>query len=179
MSGPPRVLLLAGLPGVGKTTLARHLAPALDAAVLNRDDIRDRIFPERYLDYGAAQNEVATRTLLGVLGHLLAHFRPPFTIVDGKPFSRRREVRAVHGLVTRRGAALAILHCVAPPETVAARLERDLGQEERHVRARRNPGKAEVIRRAFEPIDLPHLVVDTSGPPEAVAAACLARLGHR
>lgn len=168
----PVVVLLVGLPGVGKTELARHLAPLLDAVVLNRDDIRDRIFPERHLDYSAAQNEVATRTLLAVLDYLLAApARPACTIVDGKPFSRRHEIHAVRDLALRHGARLVVLHCIAPPDLVARRLRRDMG-DAHQPRALRDPAKADRIRSTFEPIDLPHSLVDTSAPPAEVAARC-------
>lgn len=171
-----RVILLVGLPGVGKTTLARELAPALNAVLLNRDDIRDAIFPARFLDYTPEQNEVATRSMLSVLDYLLLHATPPVVIIDGKPFSRRAEIRAVHDLVVGRSAELVILHCVAPESVVAQRLRCDL-KDERHARASRDPAKAERIRQVFEPIDLPHCTVDTTAPPSVIAKMLLQDLG--
>jgi predicted kinase len=60
-SSPPLVVAIGGLPGVGKTTLARALAPGLGVApgavVLRADDIRKRLAglaPEVPLDPGAA-----------------------------------------------------------------------------------------------------------------------------
>ena len=101
----PLVLLLAGLPGAGKTTLAHRLAPEIDAVILSRDDIRDAIFPQHYLDYTTEQNKVATDALLRVLDYLLERPRPPYVIVDGKPFSRREEISEVKALVDGRARA--------------------------------------------------------------------------
>lgn len=175
MSAPPqpRVLLLVGLPGVGKTALARALAPRLDAVLLNRDDIRDAIFPERYLDYSPEQNEVATATMMQVLDYLLAHPRPPFVIVDGKPFSRAHEITAVRGHVERHGGELTIIHCVAADAVIDTRLRSDLDRDPRNVHAQRNPEKAARIRADFEAIEGPHITLDTSGAPEEVLANCL------
>lgn len=168
------VILLAGLPGAGKTRLARSLAPEIGAVILNRDQIRDAIFPEAYLDYSAEQNEVATATLLRVLEYLLARPRPRFVILDGKPFSRRDEIAAVKARVDAHGAELVIFHCVAAPEVIADRLRSDLA-DPRNVRARRNPEKAAQIHGMFQQIELPHITIDTGRPASVVLGDCL---GH-
>lgn len=169
---PCLVVLLAGLPGVGKTTLARVLAPRIGADILSRDDMRDAIFPERHLDFSAAQNEVATRTLLDVLEYVLRHSPPTAIVVDGKPFSQRREIEAVAARVAACGADMAIIHCIAPAEEITRRLENGL-KNPRNVKAERNPEKAERIRREFEPINRPHLELDTSRAFGDVVAAAI------
>lgn len=40
-------ILIMGLPGAGKTTLARHLAPRLNAVHYNADDVRANVRPDR------------------------------------------------------------------------------------------------------------------------------------
>ena len=41
-----RKILIMGLPGAGKTTLARELAPLLNAVTLNADEVRAHINPD-------------------------------------------------------------------------------------------------------------------------------------
>ncbi len=77
---PPFVLALGGLPGVGKSTLARALAPGLGAApgavILRSDEIRKRqhgAAPEQRLPepaYGAAANQAVADELLDAAGRV-------------------------------------------------------------------------------------------------------------
>ncbi len=173
----PLILLMVGLPGAGKTTLARQLAPRIGAVILSRDEIRDAIFPEGFLDYSSEQNQVGTNALFGVLTYLLLRPRPEFIIVDGKPFSRKAEIEHVKEIADRSGAGLLIFHCVAPSEVIAARLQSGLA-DPRNVRAERHPEKAARIREKFDPIELPHVTIDTSNPPSAVLEECLRQVAR-
>ena len=168
-----RVMLLVGLPGAGKTRLAQGLAPRIGATVLNRDDIRDAIFPNRYLDYSKTQNAVATRTLLAVLDYLLCHPEPKSVIVDGKPFSRAAEIAEMRALVEGHSAHLTIIHCITDQNVIESRLSRDLSSDPRNACAQRNAAKAQRIRRSFDPIQGTHITIDTGAAPEVVVASCL------
>ena len=39
------IIIICGLPGVGKTTLAKNLAPKINASILSSDKIRKELFP--------------------------------------------------------------------------------------------------------------------------------------
>ena len=105
------LVVMAGLPGTGKSVLARQLAKELDADVLDRDEIRDGIFPARFLDYSAEQNELASQVLYGAAEYILERQPQRVLIFDGRPFSRRAQLDVVCDLAVRLQQALRVIYC--------------------------------------------------------------------
>ncbi len=156
-------VLLAGLPGVGKSTLAQALASQLDATVLDRDLIRDRLFPAQDLDYSPEQNELASQVTYQVAEYIAVRHPDRILILDGRPFSQRTQIDEIRELANRTQHPLRIIYLWAPDELVADRLEHDLRIRQDYA-ANRNMEKYRRIRRRFEPIDAEHLSLDTSAP---------------
>lgn len=157
------IVLLTGLPGTGKSYLARNLASALGADVLDRDAVRDKIFPEHDLDYSPEQNELASQVTYRVAEYILSRDPARLIILDGRPFSRREQVEEVARLADEVGHRLRIVHCTAPEAVVRERLAHDLSHGKNRD-ADRTVEKYLRIKRTFDPLVLPHLVVDTSQP---------------
>jgi len=172
------ILLLAGLPGVGKTTIARALAPALHATILNRDTIRDALFLPEDLDYSAQQNHIATHTLLQVAEYLAGRNPQRTLILDGRPMSRASQIDQIAQIAEKTGHDLRILHCIAPPELIAARLSAELAVPAATPVDDRLT-KTIGIARDFQPIIRSHLVVDTSLAPEENIPSILAWLASQ
>lgn len=166
------IVVMAGLPGTGKSWLARQIAHALPhVTVLDRDAIRDAIFPPADLDYSDAQNELASQVTYQVAEYILARHADRIIILDGRPFSKAVQFEPVQRLAQRTGHRLKVILCHAPEAVVAQRLESDfVAADAQRRRAGRTMEKYYRIKRAFEPIALPHLSVDTS-QPHAVARA--------
>jgi predicted kinase len=157
------LILMCGLPGAGKSWLAGELIKVIEADILDRDVIRDRIFPPDLLDYSAAQNELASRVSYQVAEYILARHPKRIIILDGRPFSRRKQIEVVQKLAGRLGQILKVLYCWAPDEVVLQRLAEDFAATH-NVAAGRNKTKYERIKREFEPLLIDHLEVDTSQP---------------
>lgn len=114
----PTLLMLAGLPGTGKTTLAYALARQLGWPVLNKDNINAVL-----LNTGMAQTEAAPLAyqLLFTLAEDLIVGQHISVILDSagrQPFILERTT----DIAQHCGARLKIIRCVAPQAVRAQRL---------------------------------------------------------
>jgi aminoglycoside phosphotransferase family enzyme/predicted kinase len=182
----PLLLLLGGLPGTGKSTLAAALAPRLAMVAVNSDVVRKRraglkpttrraAGPGEGL-YTAAANEATYAALLAEAEDWLQ--RGVSVALDAS-FRRAADRAGVAALAARLGVPWLAVECVSAPETARARLAaraHDAGAVSDADWAIREQLTAE-----WEPWDeLPaarRLRLDTGGALEAAVAAVLAAAG--
>jgi predicted kinase len=154
------IVMMAGLPGTGKSTLARALAQRLPGTVLDKDVIRAALFAPAHIEYSARQDDFCQGTMLQAAAYLLDKDSSLYVFLDGRTFSRRYQRQRVVEFCAQRNTAWAILECVCVPATALERLQRDLAAQS-HLAANRTPELYREIREAWEPIELPKLVVNT------------------
>src|ERR1051326_189580 len=83
------VAIMAGLPGTGKSTLARALAARLAGVVLDKDIIRAALFPPSHVEYSPVQDDFCQEVMLQTTAYLLARDASLHVFLDGRTFSRR------------------------------------------------------------------------------------------
>jgi predicted kinase len=160
------IVVMAGLPGTGKSTLSHALAGELRGVVLNKDTLRSDLFPEAFVEYSAAQDDFVQDLMQRTAEYLL--LRHPHLIVffDGRTFSKAYQIENVIHLAERLKTPWRIVECVCSGKAARRRIEG----------ARDHPAKNRTmelyfkIRDQFEEIGYPKLVVDTGGskkPPLA------------
>jgi predicted kinase len=173
------VLALCGLPGTGKSTLARALAPALDAAHLDKDVLRAALFAPGQIEHSREQDDLCCRLLYEVAAWLLRTGRRRAVVLDGRTYLRAGQLDPVRALARDGGARLALVECTCAPELARARLQQDVAQGA-HPAGDRDP--ALHARLAAEAVPLPagrlRLATDDA-TPETLAARVLAWLADR
>lgn len=160
------LVILAGLPASGKTTLARALAVECGGAVLDKDVIRPALFDTEDIEYTAAQDDFVMELMLQTAGYLLGKNARRIVFLDGRTFSRayqrQRAIDCAEGL----GTPWVIIECVCSAESARARLAGD-AETGRHPAANRSLALWESVRASFEPIGDPKVVIDMDRPLEA------------
>ncbi len=170
-----KIVALAGLPGTGKSTLAKLLAERLGAPLLDKDRARAALFAPEEIEYSREQDDLVVACLYHVVEFHARRGRVPAVVLDGRTYSKRTQVEGLRQLAGRAGATLCLIECTAPAEVARARLERERGT---HPAANRDAELYDRLSLSAEPIPEPKLVLDTSrATPRALAEAVLAHLG--
>ena len=65
------MVLIAGLPGTGKSTLARELARRTSGRVLSKDEFRHAIFMPEEIEYSTRQDDFCQELMLQTAAYLL------------------------------------------------------------------------------------------------------------
>lgn len=168
----PCVVILAGLPGTGKSTIAQALASQTGGIVLDKDRVRAALFPEPWVEYSQRQDDFCMEVLLETAGYLLQAARvPPFLFIDGRAFASRYQIDRIAAWSAAAGCRRKIIHTICADETARERLGAG-----GHPARNRTYELYLSLKARFEPIVYPKLVVDTDENVEACVSRCLSYL---
>jgi len=163
-------VLLAGLPGTGKSTLARAVAAKIGGAILDKDQVREALFPGALTDYTREQDDLCVRAMLEAARYLTEKHRAEWILIDGRTFSKREQIDEVIGAAERAGAQWRIVHLTCSDEVAEARLRRE---DPENPAKNRDVALYRRVRAAFESIAYPKLDVDTTeGVEKVVDGVC-------
>jgi hypothetical protein len=163
-----RFVVVSGLPGSGKTTLARQLAPALGLPLIDKDDILERLFESKGIGDAAWRRALSRESDVILQSEAVAS--PGAVLTSMWHVSG---MAADSGTPTRWLLELSNLvvnvHCVCSPEIAATRFM----QRKRHIGhldgsatfANVLGGLRSHARRGALEIE-PRVDVDTTGEPE-------------
>jgi uncharacterized protein len=174
----PIVLVVGGLAGTGKTTLADALANALGAEILRTDVIRRNLFgassraaPPNAGIYRAENKEQVYAELFWQAGNL--HADQISVILDGTFLTKERMQRALTICSTNPRSLFLGIECVCSDEVARSRIERRLSKGQDLSDA--TPDIHFLQRDTREPWceTMPHIQIDTELPLESQVAEVL------
>lgn len=155
------LILVIGLPGVGKSTVAKLLAEKTDATVISSDVIRRELFPEKR-DYSSQETQAVIKETNRRVQELLSAGK---SVVLDALFTKQRPRDEYRKLASNLGTNFALVFVTAKENLVKERME------EREKKG--DPSEAKfwyyLDRKAqFEPVEGDHLVIDNSGDLETL-----------
>jgi predicted kinase len=171
----PIVVALIGLPGAGKSVVARALEDQLGLRRICRDAIRHAMFPK--CAYSFAEKRAAFRGLLLALE--INCMLGASSVLDGVTFSRRRDLLRVDAVIRRYGYTPVPIYLDCPPDVARARIADDV-RNNRHLARDRTPEMVTDVLMRFDTPPPSALVIDATLPAvevcrravEAVRALC-------
>jgi predicted kinase len=169
------IVLMAGLPGTGKSTLARELAARTSGQVLSKDEIRHAIFRPEEIEYSSRQDDYCLQVMLETAGYLLSRNPGRAIFLDGRPFSRRYQIENVLAAAARLQQSWRILECVCSDETARHRLAADVA-DGAHPAGNRDYQLYLEVKSRFEAIAQTKTVIHTEQPLENCVIRALAAL---
>jgi adenylylsulfate kinase len=157
------LILMAGLPGTGKSTLSRALATELGGTVIDKDQVRAALFFPPDIEYSTEQDDFCMAVMLKVAGYLFRKDPARIVVLDGRTFSQTYQLKRATGFAEAISQPWRILECTCSESTARRRLTNDSS----HVAANRNFDLYLELKSRFEEITFPKTVIDTDQSLEA------------
>ncbi|MFZ0684342.1 MAG: AAA family ATPase [Terriglobales bacterium] len=167
---------MAGLPGTGKTTLARELARRTQGAVLGKDEIRAALFAPPDIEFSTAQDDFVMEVMLDAARFLLQKNPSRCVFLDGRPFSRHYQIDLVFEFAGELGQPWWIFECVCSDESARRRL--DFSPDPSHPARNRTFALYLEVKARFEPIAYARTTIDTDQPLDHCVDRALDALFH-
>ncbi|MBP7998499.1 MAG: ATP-binding protein [Chloroflexi bacterium] len=160
------LLIMVGLPGTGKSSLVEEMQKQLACVIITTDRIR-RFLPEK-----PTYTPLETVFVYEVC-HALTELRlrqGQRVVFDGTNYIATQRQK-LYSVAEQQGSALAICHVQVAKDIARRRLEGRFTAQRRHTdMSEADWAVYQWMVEAQEPVERPHLVLDTTDTPTAVLA---------
>lgn len=165
------LIVLIGLPGSGKTTLARWLAEQSGLTIVSRDSIRAAMFPE--CAYTKEEKLAAYSAMKSAIAVNLSLSRKVCT--DGITFANETDRGDMAELARQAGAPLVFVHCECPVQVAQERIAADTDT----VFPDRNAATVTEVAARMSPVPLDAYRLNMTEPISTLGSELLAYLDVR
>jgi predicted kinase len=152
------LIIICGLPGVGKTYFAERLVKNLKAEYLSSDSIRMREIPER--TYSQEEKDKVYELMAKEAKKLLEQEKD---IILDATFYLEKYRHAMKEIAAKQNAQFLIIECILDESELKERMEK---RRKEKTKSEADFGVYEKVKTEFESIKSDHLTIDTSIPIE-------------
>ncbi len=146
------IVLICGLPGVGKTTIAKNLAPLIDAVILSSDKIRKELIPN------PTYTKEERKLIYDVMVLIAAYLQNSGTnIILDATFNKEDSRNKVKQRIRVPRDEFFIIECVCPENIIFSRIK---NRKEDYSDA--DISVYQKMKKIYEPVKVDHITVDTS-----------------
>lgn len=168
----PLVVALIGLPGAGKSTIARALEAQFGLHRVCRDHIRSAMFPR--CDHTPAEKRAAQKALYTALEVNCLLGRS--SVIDGMTFSRRSDLEAVDKVIAPYSVQAMPIYLDVPPSLARERVASD---QHVHLARDRTPALVDEVMARFETPPPGCTVLDAKLPVQELVQAAIGAVAQR
>ena len=172
-SNPPRLILVAGLSGSGKSTVATDLVNSLSGIQIRADVIRKQLFADRLHDPAKLYARQVSRKVYARLAQIANQLlTEKMTVIVDATFLAQADIDRFNRLATKHNTHLHLLWCEAPIAVLERRIQRRAKQGLDPSDATVDVLHKQIARLNAHPIEWPTRPhrIDTHGTLKSVTA---------
>lgn len=162
------IVIVCGLPGVGKTTFSKKLSPLINAVILSTDKIRKELLP-------SPTYEKEERKLIYDVMILLAkyiHDSGTNCILDAT-FNREESRTEVKKKLGIQDEGFFVIECMCPENIIISRIK-----ERKNDYSDANVEIYQKMKKIYESVKGKHITIDTTLDPEKNAKLVSTKILH-